>query len=770
MKVTRLRGRLPRRLALPVSVALLLSVALVYPGLANLPNSTFDAGDGNLVLDDETQDWVNAPNRAVALDVTPARDDNSFGQGTKEDTPVPTVVTGSIPPNKSDLTRFYVANQRLAGKEFLYLAWERVQEPSGTTNMDFEFNQSRTLSGNGVTPVRTAGDVLIKYDLAQGGTNPILGFHRWVTSGNPATVCEANNSVPCWGPVQTLAGNFEGAINTVSVSDPVPPNAPRTLSPRTFGEAAINLTDSGILPPGQCEAFSGAYLKSRSSDSFTAAVKDFIAPVPVSLQNCGRIIIRKQTDPDGAAGSFDYTTTGGLDPATFSLADDGVQDYGAEVLAGSYTVTEADPTPGFDLVDITCTVTGENGSTATTDVAGRSVSIGLVANDTVDCTYTNRQRGTIIIRKQTDPDGAAGSFGYSTGGGLDPATFSLADDGVRTYSNLAAGDYSVTEADPAPAFDLSELTCTATSGSSGTTDLATRTASISLAAGGTVDCTYTNRQRGTIIIRKQTDPDGAAGTFNYSTGGGLDPATFSLADDGVRTYSGVSAGDYSVTEADPAPAFDLSELTCTATSGSSGTTDLATRTASISLAAGGTVDCTYTNRQRGTITVHKQDDAGNPLAGAVFTLFTDNPPLGGDPPHGAEDTSTGKSCTTGADGNCTITEVVPGRYWVVETTGVPGHDTAADQNVVVGAGETVGPLTFVDPRQHVVIVLVCHQGTNTLAASEVTNGASQAVSLSAPPEGITEAQLCGLGGARFENLPHGEKNLSVNVGSNAHPI
>ena len=667
MKVTRLRGRLPRRLALPVSVALLLSLTLIYPGLANLPDSPFDAGDGNLVLDDEAQDWANAPNLATAVDIE-GRDDNSFGQGTKEDTAVPTVVTGSIPPNKSDLTRFYVANQRVAGKEFLYLAWERVQEPSGTTNMDFEFNQSTQVSGNGVTPVRTAGDVLIKYDLAQGGTNPVLGFHRWVTSGTPATVCEANNTVPCWGPVQSLAGNFEGAINTGSVSDPVPPNAPRTLSPRTFGEAAVNLTDSGLLPPGQCEAFSGAYLKSRASDAFTAAVKDFIAPVPVSIQNCGRIIIRKQTDPDGAAGSFDYTTTGGLDPASFSLADDGVQDYGAEVLAGSYTVTEADPTPGFDLVDITCTVTGGNGSTATTDVAGRSVSIGLAANDTVDCTYTNRQRGTIIIRKQTNPDQAAGSFDYTT------------------------------------------------------------------------------------------------------TGGGLDPATFSLADDGVQTYSNLVAGDYSVTEADPAPAFDLSELTCTATSGSSGTTDLATRTAAISLAAGGTVDCTYTNRQRGSVTVHKQDDAGNPLAGAVFTLFKDNPPLGGDPPHGDEDTSTGKTCTTGADGNCTITEVVPGRYWVVETTGVPGHDTAPDQNVVVGAGETVGPLTFVDPRQHVVIVLVCHQGTNTLAASEVTNGASSAISLESPPDGVTEAQLCALSGARFEGKPHGEKNLTVNVGSNAHPI
>src|SRR6266511_4490923 len=186
---------------------------VIASATANLPGSPFDAGDGNLILNDESQDWVNAPNLKKAIDITPARDDDSFGQGTKEDTEVPTVVTGSIPPNKSDLTRFYVANQLVGTKQFLYLAWERVQEPSGTTNMDFEFNQSTQVSGNGVTPVRTAGDVLIKYDLAQGGTTPVLGFHRWVTSGNPATVCQANNTVPCWGPAQSLAGNFEGAIN-----------------------------------------------------------------------------------------------------------------------------------------------------------------------------------------------------------------------------------------------------------------------------------------------------------------------------------------------------------------------------------------------------------------------------------------------------------------------------------------------------------------------------------------------------------------------------
>ncbi len=558
MNAIRWRRRLVRRLVLPTTTAILLALALVYPGLANLAGSPFDAGDGNLVLNDEAQDWANAPNLATAVDIV-GRDDNSFGQGTKEDTAVPTVVTGSIPPNKSDLTRFYVANQRVGDDQFLYLAWERVQEPSGTTNMDFEFNQSSTLSGNGVTPVRTAGDVLIKYDLAQGGTTPVLGFHRWVTSGTPATVCEASNTVPCWGPVQALTGNFEGAINdptnnppSGAVVDPIPPNNPRTLSARTFGEAAINLTDAGILPPGQCEAFSGAYLKSRSSDAFTSAVKDFIAPVPVNIRNCGEIIIRKVTDPspDPTDTSFAFTLTGGPSSLNqpFSLKD-GEQHSSGQVVAGSgYSAAETVPT-GWTLVSATC------------------------------------------------------------------------DDG-----------------------------------------------------------------------------------------------------------SPVTNIDVSVDE---------------------------------------TVTCTFTNRTRGTINIHKEDDLGNPLAGAVFTLFVDNPPLNGTPPHGAEDTATAQACTTGADGNCTISEIVPGQYWVVETTGVPDHDTAADQHVVVGAGTTVS-LTFEDPRQHVVIVVVCHQGTNTLAASDVVNGGDSGTTLATPPEGLTEAQLCDLGGARFEGQPHGNKTLTVDVGSDAH--
>ena len=63
--------------------------------------------------------------------------DESFGQGTAEDNPNPTVVTGSIPPNKSDLKAFGVYTE----DDFLELFWSRVQNPSGTTNMDFELNK-----------------------------------------------------------------------------------------------------------------------------------------------------------------------------------------------------------------------------------------------------------------------------------------------------------------------------------------------------------------------------------------------------------------------------------------------------------------------------------------------------------------------------------------------------------------------------------------------------------------------------------------------------
>ena len=91
--------------------------------------------------------------------------DDSFSQG-KEDDEDPSIGTGSISGEKSDLLRFHVASEVIEIDEvdnvFLYLAWIRANT-QGSANIDFEFNQSSTLSANGVTPQRTENDMLITY-------------------------------------------------------------------------------------------------------------------------------------------------------------------------------------------------------------------------------------------------------------------------------------------------------------------------------------------------------------------------------------------------------------------------------------------------------------------------------------------------------------------------------------------------------------------------------------------------------------------------------
>jgi uncharacterized repeat protein (TIGR01451 family) len=249
--------------------------------------------DGNLISNGGL-DWANVGISCLTLtgcdiDKPTGSSDDSFGQGTSEDDGVPTVVSGSIPNNKSDLLRFYVTNNHFGADDFLYLAWERVQAPNGTTNMDFELNQSSTLSANGVTPVRTAGDILIKYDLAKGGTHPTISFSKWLAGGGSASsLCEANNSFPCWSKAVSVSGAL-AAIDTVPATDPLlasGQSTSRTLDPLTFGEASIDLQAAGIFQAGACVNFGSAYLKSRSSTSFTSEIKDFIKPISINLTNC----------------------------------------------------------------------------------------------------------------------------------------------------------------------------------------------------------------------------------------------------------------------------------------------------------------------------------------------------------------------------------------------------------------------------------------------------------------------------------------------------
>ena len=112
-----------------------------------------------------------------------------------------------------------------------------------------------------------------------------------------------------------------------------------------------------------------------------------------------------------------------------------------------------------------------------------------------DCDY-----GSITIVKETDPDGGSG-FNFSGSLGY----FTLNDNGSRSFDNLAAGDYNVTESVPTD-WELDSVECTgdSTSIANGVT--------IHLDAGEHVTCTFTNiEQDGAerrIKVRKFNDKNG----------------------------------------------------------------------------------------------------------------------------------------------------------------------------------------------------------------------------------------------------------------------
>jgi hypothetical protein len=134
------------RLAAAGGFAALVGATLVAgPALANhpevsLPGSNFEIDlNANLKVDDAAPsiDWASV-NEIRQPDAPSGADDDSFGQGAKEDTEVPTVVDGSIPPNKSDLLNFGLhleeaaARNRAARRTWTSSSTSPIRRPATT--------------------------------------------------------------------------------------------------------------------------------------------------------------------------------------------------------------------------------------------------------------------------------------------------------------------------------------------------------------------------------------------------------------------------------------------------------------------------------------------------------------------------------------------------------------------------------------------------------------------------------------------------------------
>jgi hypothetical protein len=418
---------------------------------ASLAGSNFEIDvDANLKVDDSAPsiDWASVT-ETRRTDAATGTNDDSYAGGAKEDDACPGTTTGSIPNNKSDLLSFgaYVEPEA-NGPGFLNLFWSRVNEPSGTTLMDFELNQSSTLCANGVNPVRTAGDLLIEYRIEQGGAVASIKVRTWTGSA--------------WGPAVDLtaaalaAGTINSSVIPVAESDGLATVNP--ISPRTFGEAQLDL--DFVFDEGSCESFGSAFLKSRASDSFTSQLKDFIRPVPVNITNCGKVIINKVTDPvsDPTTTQFGYTKAFGTDPATantFTLGHGQSKTFTHVLFGSGYTVTEDSLPAGWEFANLDCSAS----TGVTPSLNGATVTFAIDnAADILNCTYTNELNvGAIKITKDrkhaaSDPSTQPhpGVIFGVTGGGLPAGTTVTTDaNGVACLDGLAFASYTVTENVPA---------------------------------------------------------------------------------------------------------------------------------------------------------------------------------------------------------------------------------------------------------------------------------------------------------------------------------
>ena len=245
--------------------------------------------------------------------------DNAWGQGDKSDCFLAkqggvdgacvTQVFG-IGAAKTDLqyhgigleSREVTVNGVTTTHQYLYSGIKRLQAggiTSSNANYNVEVNQllaaykpanpvcqqqgSPTTGGCNIW--RSPGDLTFMTDWGgnQSSCNvatPAICAYVWIdfstgtgkTPSPAGSTCFSAQQAPCWG----LLPNGSAALSANPNKAAGFINSGAATQPFTFSEIGVDLTESGLVPPGACETFKNVWAHSRSSSSFTAELKDFI--------------------------------------------------------------------------------------------------------------------------------------------------------------------------------------------------------------------------------------------------------------------------------------------------------------------------------------------------------------------------------------------------------------------------------------------------------------------------------------------------------------
>ena len=418
------------------------------------------------------------------------------------------------------------------------------------------------LGANGVTS-NDPGD-------PDGGANRLQNFpvlQSIVVSGGNTTIL---------GSIDSATGNSTYPITIEFFSN-------SSCDPSGHGEGETFLGAISVSGPGSFIATFAVSLPLNSVVTATATdsagnTSEFSACARVN----GRIVISKTAQ--GGDGTFSYTVASG---ATVMASPSITTSSGSGsvtllVTPGVYAVTEGAPPAGWDFVGVAC-VDPDGGTTT----SGATANIDVDAGETVTCTYTNRKRGRVVVQKSAV--GGDGTFSYT--GGLGSFTITTSGGtGSQVFDNVVPGLYAVTEGAPPAGWDFVGVVCVDPDGGTTTSGA---TANVDVDPGETVTCTYTNRKRGRIAVRKITDPNPDPTDTRFAFTGA---ATGSIRNGEALSVDNLVPGTYRVTEVVP-DQFELISISCDdGASPQPSFGDVSAATATFRLDPGEVVTCTFVNR------------------------------------------------------------------------------------------------------------------------------------------------------------------------------
>jgi len=329
-------------------------------------------------------------------------------------------------------------------------------------------------------------------------------------------------------------------------------------------------------------------------------------------------------------------TAGGNDNFQFT-GNNGIDGFNIDTTTlktGSITFNDLAPASDYNIVELLASTPGwEATSASCSNLSGNFVpdpdvptltDINLRSGEQVTCTFNNVRQGTISIVKETL--GGDGLFDYTTD--LPGGNFSLSATGgsspPKAFADVAPGSYTVTEILPA-GWDLTDLECNDPDG--GTSwDVATGIVTMDVDAGETIDCVYQNTRHGTLIVEKQTLPDGDPTIFEFTGNPAGD-----LSDGQQLTVSGNFSATIGSQEVVPGE-WNLVDIDCSGATDSfveiGGTSGFVPGDTSIVVlpAPGETVHCVFSNEKQGSVTIIKHITGVDPLLSLDFEFASNTFP------------------------------------------------------------------------------------------------------------------------------------------------